>query len=157
MSEDMNFTPEEIKLKSKFLQQKLIDEGWTIDVSHNRIMNGFSAINETETGYETDNCLNRYEFREAVESGLWQAYDGYVHAVAPTFGMFVWPTGGFTRVTLTNDNISVSGKYNFSPNEPFFKAVGIVRAIGKALRSLKKGYVNEDNFEFSNEILSECY
>lgn len=127
---------EETKAMSIEIQEELKEFGYELDVVHNRIMDGFFAI-DPETG-ELDNCLSRSEFANAVQNHLYQA-DYYMDDDKMKFGDYVSPFGGFTRVTLKKtDGTELHGKYNFNPNEPFFKANGVLRAVGKALKSERK-------------------
>lgn len=132
----MTISFEEVKQKSIEIQEELREYGYTLDVTHNRIMNGFAAIDPDTNEY--DSCLSREEFAKAVYNHSYRA-NFYRDDDTLKFGNFVSPTGGFTRVKLTKDDGTVLvGKYNFGPKEQFFKANGVLRAIGRALKTQRK-------------------
>lgn len=114
---------------SKALQQKLKSKGFEIDVVHSRIMNGFAAV--PKKGVK-DNCLSRTEFVEAVKADKFEIEDKKVRR-APKYGVYVSPTGGFTKVILKKGDLELVGKYNFRADSPYFKAEGVLNALQNAL------------------------
>ena len=125
---------DEIRRKSKELQETVRADGYTIDVKHSRIMRGFVAINRRG---EADTCLPRQEFAHVVRHNNYvtdfQREDG------PQYSDYIEPNGGFVTVVLYHGDVEVArAKGNFGPNTPYFKADGTYRALTKAYQAAQK-------------------
>lgn len=125
---------EEIRKKSKDLQETVRADGYTIDVKHSRIMRGFVAINKRG---EPDTCLTRQEFAHFVRHKNYIA--DFQREDGPQFSDYVEPNGGFVTVILYYGNTEISrAKGNFGPRTPYFKADGTYRALLKAYQTAQK-------------------
>lgn len=128
-----------VKQFSKNLQSYLSNKGIKIDVEHGRP----TDLEVTYPNGTRDHIFSREEFSELMKDtpdGVTMQLRGhYTHNLlriqnVTTYGSYVLPTGGFTKVTLTlPSGETLTGKYNFH-NDPFFKAMGIINAIRSVLR-----------------------
>lgn len=120
-----------IKEDSKRVLEHIRKSGLDYEIEHTRPMVGFTAFEIFEDGsIESDEILSRDEFNEAVKKHL---YSSEVIGFT-SYGDFVSPHGGFTRVTIydENDNIVACGKHNFKKTENYFRSLGIVEACRRA-------------------------
>lgn len=112
------------KEKCKEIVSTLRSKGYVIDIEHTRQLKDFWATYDDSM----DNMLSRDEYNKAVDAKTYMT-NGPTDDIS--FGKFVWPVGGFTRVKVTKDGSELFGKYNFG-NRNFFRAEGIIGALAKS-------------------------
>lgn len=120
-----------IKQQSKHIQQALRELEYSYEIEHVRPVHNFVVIKKLPNGNEEyDDCLSRDEFNISVEEMTYIAPS----TIPCIYGYFVRSTGGFTRVKITRkDGSVVVGKHNFKSHDNFFKSLGFVKAVFKAV------------------------
>lgn len=120
-----------IKEDSKRILEHIKKSGYDYEIEHTRPMIGFTAFEICEDGsVVSDDILTRDEFNQAVEK---HSYSSDIIGFT-SYGDFVSPHGGFTRVIIYDkeDNVVAYGKHNFKRTENYFRSLGIVEACRRA-------------------------
>ncbi len=87
--------------------QSLRNKGYKVRVSHHRLF-------KNDSGTE---CYTRHEWEESGQTG-----DYHANAL---------PTGGFTTVEVTKDNVSEKSKFNFHKKANYWKKRGVSECLNK--------------------------
>lgn len=127
---------ENYKELSRALRNRLLEAGCRYEISHSRILHGFSGVNNDGN---LDNVLSRPEFVGFIKQNKFVVLRNNGDDDLK-YGYYVCPCGGFTRATIIYNNIKVvHGKHNFGPHSHFVKSAGVFKALCKAAAKLENG------------------
>lgn len=118
--------------------QSLRKSGYIVRVQHVRRFNGIGVL-DLNTG-EVDTMVTRGEYENNPRSFARYGHQKYPNRYPENvlYSDAVLPTGGFTRVEVTDQNGNVYvAKHNFN-NRRFERKIGVASALGKVIKKMKE-------------------